>query len=182
MKVWLIYYTGDLEKISTEYSPDESDLDKEHNRIYAITSDKDLLEEFLSCRNEKVFEIRKIDLLPSEFEELSQSDLRGAVIDRYTLSTKYGKTITMALTDYEYRISSDDFIISSVIEDSEYWKIAPSPTKFNKKIQKALNVLQYTQSYIMCKPNIDIDSYDAPDISVDELKQFISNFSGTLKC
>lgn len=181
MKVWLLYYTGDLDKISIEYTSDESE--KENNRIYAMTSDKNLLEEFLSCRNEKVFDVKKVDLLPSEFDDINHSDLRKTIIDRYTLSTKYGKTITMALTDYEYQTASDDFIVSSIMEDSEYWKNAPDPRKFNKKIRKALDILQYPQSYIMCKPNLpDIDSYDAPDISVDELKQFISNFSGTLKC
>ena len=178
MKVWILYYIGDLEKISIEYDNDDETRDK--NRIYAVTSNKDLLKEFLSCRNEKVFKIKKIDLLPSEFEELSQSDLRKAVIDRYTLMTDHD-SVTMALTDYEYQIASDDFVINSILEDGDYWMHAPQSKIFNKKIQKALNILQYPQSYVLGNPNSTCDEYDAPDISVDELQQFIINFSGTLK-
>lgn len=178
MKAYLVYYTGDLDKISIEYTDESEDINK--NRLYAITSDKELLDEFLSIRNKDVFKVNKIELLPSEYEELVHSDLRKAVIDRYTLSTKFNKSLSLAITDYEYQMASDDYILSSIFDDIIYWKETANPSIFNKKIRNALYILQYTQSYNLIN-STDDEGYDAPALDPDELQQFVTNFANTLK-
>lgn len=178
MKAYLIYYTGDLDKISIEYIDESEDINK--NRLYAITSSKKLLEEFLSIRDMTVFKVRKVDLLPSEYEDLVHSDLRKAVIDEYNIATKYNKFTTLAMTDYEYQMATDDYILNSMYDDVGYWKDCPDPLLFNKKIRKALTTLQYTQSYNLINCSDD-EGYDAPAVDPDELQNFINNFAATLK-
>ena len=181
MKIWLIYYTGNLDDISVEF--EESDG---NDRLYAITNDKKLYKEFMNTRNEKVFKVKKKDVLPSEYAELS-TQFRGSVLSKETLETKgedgYSKdSVDMVMTEHEYQIATDEDFIEYVLCSDEFWANSPEPIILKPKIMKALEVLQYIQfRKITVNTRLEqFDDYTAPDVTVDALHQFIVNFSGTL--
>jgi hypothetical protein len=181
MKVWVLYYTGNLDDISYQYGDDD---ERSINRLYGFTNNKGILRKFLDERNPDVFKVKKLDMLPSEFEDFSR-EFRGASIELKNLLTrddnKLGHSeVTMALTDYEYQVVSDDDMIDFLIMDDAKWITSVNPKRYNEKIQKALETLQYTSVYKLVK-NTDDEDYSAPDILIDELSMFITNFSGTLK-
>lgn len=182
MKVWLIYYTGKYEDIVSEY--EESD---DASKLYAMTNNKDVYKSFMRTRNRDVFKVKKEDLLPSEYEELA-SEFRGSVLDMRSLVTRSedgeGTTaVDLALTEHEYNISIDEDIVELILFNDEEWAQMPHPLQFKSKIVKALYTLQYITIYKLVNnvhPFPGYDDNEAPDYEVDELYQFISNFSGTL--
>ena len=184
MKVWVLYYTGNLDDISYQDGDDENEEEKNANRLYAFTNNKHILHKFLDERNPDVFKVKKLEMLPSEFEEFSR-EFRGSLIEMRNLFTrddnKLGHSvITMALTDFEYQVVSDDDIIEFLVMEDDKWTYSVNPKRYNGKIQKALETLQYTPIYKLVKGGDDED-YSAPDILIDELSMFITNFRGTLK-
>ena len=97
MKVWKIY----IKNI-------DKDTDTRKYELYAITKDKDILEEFKQTRNMDKFIIKKDNFEKSEYVEFV-NDNRGLILSRQKLSTKgisdngkyIKKTIEEVMSEFE---------------------------------------------------------------------------------
>ncbi|MBR6908107.1 hypothetical protein IKN40_06620 [bacterium] len=185
MKAWIIYYIGNDDSISPPYKTEDSKDNQ--NNIYAITCDKKLFHDFMSIRDSNVFKIRKVDILPSEYEELI-SEFRDCVIDNFTLITRKendsGVTnVFIPITQHEYNSSTDDTLLDLYFLSDDWWSHSLPVKVVNSKLKKALDILQYTNSQKLMNigslSDAD-DDYSAPDIELDEFHVFTLTFGSTL--
>lgn len=182
MKIYFVYYIGRDKEVVLPYDDERYKA----KNLYAITSNKKLLKEFLSIRKKDVYKIKKEEALPSEYQDIA-NEFRECVIDRYTLMTRgsdgYEITnIDLALTQFEYTSCEDDNILDVYYLDINWWKNSlPVKCVANKKLKKALNTLQYEQAQKLSGiTSDDADDYEGPNVELDQFHCFINMFGSML--
>lgn len=173
--------------------------------LYALTNNKELATNFMKQRNMKICKILKDDMDKSDYYKfvdknkmsvLSQNTLTSIVRDSTYKNGYYLVDVPMVMTEYEIagiEEITENFVMSSITGDAEDDAFYP-PYIFTKKIQKALENLEYHKFFIhkmKCFPGsilskdtamyiANMDDYDMPNMIVDELSMFINIFKHTL--
>ena len=184
VKIWAFYI-----------SPHDNDIvpnmamSEKGSTLYALTNNKKFAKQFMRERNMDKFRLKKMEISEEDWDNMSKIE-GDHILDLRYLTTRLYKGDDLPLTQfdilvlctmYEYQESDSDF--AQLYETSEdFWTSCPNPRIFNKKMQKALSVLQYKAWFDIV--NISIDApieYDAPNTTVDEFGIFVSLFYRTFK-
>ena len=176
MKVWKIY----IKNI-------DKDTDTRKYELYAITKDKDILEEFKQTRNMDNFIIKKGNFEKAEYVEFV-NDNRGLVLSRQKLATKgisddgkyIKKTIEVVMTEFEYQ-NSDTEYVEFIFSDNNWWDYFHEKDliQFKPKLKLALDKLFFFDHQKIFDehrmPFLE-DDYSAPDYEIDQFEFFIMNY------
>lgn len=187
-KVYKYYYKADMDDIMHFDVSDKKRTILDKYPLYAITNVKEYAKEFEFERNMDAF-IKRVDKMDvDEYREfIEYMNAEGAILDRYTLTTRKhpGKCakeeIDMMMTENE-KIQVLEEQSYYDLEDPRFWNII-DPRKFNKKLRKALNILQYTAFYKLMSPSFipgpEDEDVPAPEVVHDEFYMLTRLFSGT---
>ena len=171
-------------------------------RLYAFTNKKKLAKRFMEERNMDICKKEFEDIDPEDFLEhckthrlnLLKEDVLTSYVDKDWFNGKKKlKSVTLACTEYEITSIEElveNFMLCVESNFSETNTVLPPPYIFTSKIQKSLEALYLDKffcsamsiypSSVRCQETNDYiersDSYDAPDIIIDEVKLFINSF------
>ena len=184
VKIWAFYLSPKDSNVVPSMAMSEKGL-----TLYALTNNKKLAKRFMKERDMNKFHLKKMTITEEEWDDMSKIE-GDHILDLRYLTTRQYKGDDLPLTQfdilvlctmYEYQESDSDFV--QLWETSEdFWSLCPNPRIFNKKIQKALSILQYKAWFdiVNVTSNAPIE-YDAPNTTVDEFGVFVSLFYRTFK-
>lgn len=173
-------------KLWKYYLIPEKDVEKRTYRLYAFTNKKEFAERFEEERSEKHFIYAKpVEIEKDEWVKFAKEnrdklldyhgfETKGEIDGRYVIST-----VKILCTDSEFSQSNSESVEEEICDVVTITNM-PSYKIFNKKIIKALRLIQFTKYYKLMSANAYLmendDDYSAPEFSVDELACYIKLF------
>lgn len=161
--------------------------------LYATTTNKSKAKAFMKQRNMDLFIVRVSEIEQDEYiEYIHKQGARGTDLvekELLTIRNKYTDDaedyqVSMMLTLNEKTIVDEPYFMM----DDEWWlSCAPHPLIFNKRLRKALKMIDYNTIYklITTDPDERITDMDcdipSPDWVYDEVGVFIALSGETLK-
>lgn len=184
MKLWKFWL-----KPSDDNAVIYHDTDK--YTLYACTINKAFAKQFKEERNMSRFKVKKSEITKEDWEEFSKVNGETILDQRYLATRNYHNKhakgseydIPILCTWFEYQTVDSEFAQVYAMTP-EWWDRMPPHVCFNKKIIRALKVLQYDglfeliaeKGHAFVSPNEDLPS---PNVGIDEFGLFISTFCST---
>ena len=184
--------------------PDMYNHLKGNYKLYGLTNNKKLANQFLEFRNKKLCKFVKENVDEDEWHDHCRNNrlkvLKLANLSTFKIKDGCGTIrsakfhdVPIVITDYEESVLSeitDDYMNTMNDYCTNEKFMVPPPYIFKSKIQKSLEALYYDKLYastiqalpssVICQETKSYiamsEGYDMPDIFIDELGLFIRYF------
>ena len=155
--------------------------------LYALTNEKNKFKEFKEMRNHDLFIFTDpVEVTRQEYADFANAN-RDNVLDYFKIATKGVDDGVICIKYVEILATQEEFLtlkdIDTGSEIGYLFETADTNISyicFNKKIRKALKLLQFDSFYKLFSrvPVIDEreDDYEAPNFETDEFSVFATNY------
>lgn len=147
---------------------------KNSYELYALTNNKKLAKRFKEERDMKKFYVKETKMSKEEYAEVANNALQH-ILKVAKLSTAgvnengmiISDKVEILLTEFEYDMctAGDPFMEFS---DPGFWNRAPSPSTVNKELKKAMDILDYTNFYKLCRDMYIAGCGDPPLLDIED--------------